>query len=101
MKSLIIAAYFVTATIFSHAATGLMIPRSATDKPITFVKSQMNLEELPEGVVKTLDGARFTGWKPIVAYLVKTDNTDYYEITFVRGDELETLKLNSAGGKIG
>jgi len=99
MKSFIIAALLLTASTFTHAAGITVKPGIETGAAIE--KSQMNLEELPEGVVKTLDGARFTGWKPVVAYKVKEENTEYFEITFVRGDELETLRLNRDGGKIG
>jgi len=99
MKSVIIAVLLLTAGTFAHAAG--ITDRPGIETGTAIEKSQMNLEELPEGVIKTLDGARFTGWKPVVAYKVKAEDMDYYEITFVRGDELEILKLNNNGGKIG
>ena len=99
MKSVILTAFLAIATSFAHATGFTATP--VTETATAVEKSQVNIEELPEGVIRTLDGARFTGWKPVVAYKVKAEDRSYYEITFVRGDEMETLKLNSEGGKIG
>jgi|GEM_PF-3109622 len=99
MKSFIIAAFLMTATTFAHAAGSAVTP--GIENGTATEKSQMKFEELPKGVIKTLDGARFTGWKPVVAYKVKAEDINYYEVTFIRGEETETLKLNEDGGKIG
>ncbi len=98
MKSLILTALLLTAGT-TYASTDFPVTGIETDA--TVERSEMQLDELPEGVIRTLDGARFTGWKPLAAYKVKTENASYYEITFVRGEEIEYLKLNEEGGKIG
>lgn len=63
-------------------------------------KTEVKLDELPAGVQKTLEGAGFTGWKPQTAYVLQQDNTFVYEVSFIRGEERESLKLNAQGGKI-
>lgn len=78
---------------------------TAAPSPVSVViassKTEVAFDQLPDQVRKTLDGAKFTGWKPVIAYKVVTGTSEYFEITFVRGDEIEQLLLNSQGGKIG
>jgi hypothetical protein len=63
-------------------------------------KTEVKLDELPAGVRKTLEGAGFTGWRPQMAYVIQQDKNVVYEVSFVRGEEHESLKLNEEGGKI-
>lgn len=98
MKSFMIAVFLLTVGT-TYATPGF--PVTGIETEVTVERSEVQLEALPEGVIRTLDGARFTGWKPLAAYKVKSGTTNYYEITFVRGDEIEYLKLNEEGGKIG
>jgi hypothetical protein len=97
MKQILTAA-LLTICISGHAAL-----RPVTVDPVKGVaaaKTEMKLNELPDGVKKTLEGAGFTGWKPEAAYAVRQNNTTVYLVSFVRGDEHESLKLNEEGGKI-
>jgi hypothetical protein len=91
---LIFGGFSASAEVSGSFAEGIVI--GGNDEKIS-----MQLDQLPEGVVKTLDGARFTGWKPVLAYKVKESASVCYEITFVRDEEVITLRLNEDGGKIG
>jgi hypothetical protein len=95
MKQLITLAIALLATLGTYANT--------TIDPIKVPaanRSEVNTDQLPTGVMKTLDGAAFTGWTPEAVYLVSGENDSWYEVKFIRGEEQETLKLNQEGGKI-
>lgn len=99
-KFLLIASLLIAGSSFASPLNSTPVSGSITIKGAE-EKVAVQTEQLPEGVIKTLDGAKFTGWKPILAYRIQNDTTKYYEITFVRGEEVITLKLNENGGKIG
>jgi hypothetical protein len=94
----IITTVLLTLCISGHAAS-----RPVTVDPVKGVaasRTEMKIDELPDGVKKTLEGAGFTGWKPEAAYAIRQNNATIYWVSFVRGDEHESLKLNEEGGKI-
>lgn len=100
MKKYLIVALIITCSAISHATTA-----PATIDPVKGVlnapaKTEMRTDELPLGVKKTLDGAAFTGWRPQQIFRIQQNNATVYEVSFVRGEEQELLKLNEQGGKI-
>jgi hypothetical protein len=99
MKQIITAVLLFTFGTIGHAAT-----KPETVDPIKgagmAAKTEVKLDELPDGVKRTLEGAGFTGWKPQTAYVIQQDKNRVYEVSFVRGEERESLKLNEQGGKI-
>jgi len=95
----IITAVLLTICISGHAAI-----RPVTVDPVKGIAAanttEMKLDELPAGVKKTLEGAGFTGWMPEAAFAIRQNDDTVYLVSFVRGNERETLKLNEEGGKI-
>jgi hypothetical protein len=94
----IITVVLLTICTFGHAASRPVVVDPV--KGATANKTEMKLDELPAGVRKTLEGASFTGWKPEAAYAIRQDNNTVYIVSFTRGEEHESLKLNEEGGKI-
>jgi hypothetical protein len=97
MKQLIILALFATLGTYAHATVE---PTADPIKAPAANRAEVNQDQLPVGVQNTLAGASFTGWKPEAVYLVRGEKNSWYEVSFVRGEEQETLKLNEDGGKI-
>lgn len=59
-------------------------------------KTPVKIDELPEGVKKTLATDAYKGWTASEAFLVK-GKTEYYEITVKKEAEVKTVKLNKEG----
>ena len=61
-------------------------------------KTLVTVEELPQGVKKTLSGATLKPWTPTEAYLVKTpDGKEYYAINLKKDEETGSVKLDKEG----
>ena len=61
-------------------------------------KTDVNIEELPEAVKKTLSSTNLKDWTPTEAYLIKeTDGKEYYAINLKKETETGSIKLNKEG----
>jgi len=61
-------------------------------------KTEVTIEELPEGVKKTLSGSTLKPWTPTEAYLIKTpDGKEYYAINLKKEEETGSVKLDKEG----
>lgn len=60
-------------------------------------KTVIKAEELPEAVKKTLAGDAYKGFAAVEAFLIKTGEVSHYEVTLIKGEEKQVVKLNADG----
>lgn len=103
MKKLIIAAIAFSSVGYASAQA---TETKATEQAQTAVvadeqdkRTPVKLEELPEGVKKTLASDSYAGWSASSAVWVD-GKMPHYEITLMRGQEKNMVKLNKEGQPI-
>ena len=64
-------------------------------------KTAVKLDELPEAVKTTLKTDAFKEWVPSGAFLVKTANAQYYEVSVTKGADSKIVKIGADGKIIG
>lgn len=100
MKKIIIclvslAMIAVTQVEVSYAQNGATAVRAKQEKVA------VRPEDLPEAVKTTLSGDSYAGWQITSAFLItKEDNSQFFEISIKKGEEMATINLDKDGKKV-
>lgn len=95
MISMAVAA--IATCSFAHT-TNQTNPSAATEIAVQQDKVEVKPDELPEGVKATLAAAPYNEWNVEKAYLVPGENeSNYFEISFSKGEEKATAKFDQEG----
>jgi len=96
MKKIILACAAV-----AFITAGFTAKAISTNTPVAVVeddnKTQVDPAALPDAVKTTLAGDAYKGWTVSSAWLVKSANTEYYEIQLSKDNQKNTVKLDKDG----
>lgn len=74
--------------------------RPAADAP-NEMRTEVSLQELPEGVTSTLMSDEYQEWSPVSSYVVRDETeTEKYAVDLQKDDEIKTVYFDSEGNKI-
>ncbi|MEO6670619.1 MAG: hypothetical protein ABIN36_14135 [Ferruginibacter sp.] len=103
MKKVMIASailFFAAVTNVNSQVEQKMDKKDTTGKtqPLSQqTKTPIKPEELPEAVRTTATGGDFKDWAISSAFLVKTSNSEYYELVFIKEKETRTVNFDKSG----
>ncbi len=99
---IITLAPFLFGAIAAEAQTSATVTETAisTSTTLTSDKTPVKPEELPETVRKALEADEYKGWNFSQASLVKSENSEYYEIELKQEEKSVVVKLDKEGKKV-
>ena len=77
------------------------VQNDRTEISVNQEKVAIRPEDLPEAVKTTLSGDSYAGWQVTSAFLItKEDNSQFFEISAKKGEEMATINLDKDGKKV-
>jgi hypothetical protein len=65
------------------------------------MRTEVQLQELPEAVTSTLMSEEYQEWTPTASYIVKDENeTEQYAVELQKEEETKTVTFDSQGNKV-
>ncbi len=102
MKKIILSAAFLAlAGLTTVKANDILTPVTVAVQQDSTTKTPVELKDLPEPVVKTLQSDPVKAWTPTSAFLITNpDKTSHYLINLKKEEETNTLKIDKDGNII-
>ncbi len=99
MKKIILsAAFLAVAGLTTVKANDFKTQISVAVQQDSTTKTPVELKDLPEPVVKTLQSEPVKAWTPTSAFLItNADKSSYYLINVKKEEETNTLKIDKEG----
>lgn len=98
MKKVILSVFSLGMAVSATALTAnTMNANNAVVVSMNDEKTAVKAEELPDAVKKTLAGDVYKDFATVEAFLIKSGEMSHYEVTLIKGQEKQVVKLNADG----